>query len=93
MPHRLHIHCRRAAEWNSKWGCREKTILRLRRHAHGLLAERLIHMAHKMVNTSEVFKSSSDWLNSTRFLRDVYAAFLIRSPGNKDAVTPNPLME
>ncbi len=56
--------------------------LSIRRHAHGLLAKRLMHMAHKIGNTSGVSKSSSDWLNDTGFPWDVCDA--------KDAVTPNP---
>ncbi len=34
---------------------------------------------------------SSDWLNYTGFLGDVCVAFFNVPPGNKDAVTPNPL--
>ncbi len=34
--------------------------LSLRRHAHGPLAKRLMHMAHLSGNTSGVSKSSSD---------------------------------
>ncbi len=45
-------------------------------HAHGPLAERLIHMAHEIGKTSEVSKSSLDWLNYTGFLGDVYDALL-----------------
>ncbi len=67
--------------------------LSLRLHAHGALAERTMHMAHEIGNTSEVSKSSSDWLNYTGFPRDVCAAFFNVPPENKDAVTPNPLME
>ncbi len=48
-------------------------------------------MAHKSGNTSGVLKLSSDWLNYTGFLGDVCVAFLNVLPGNKDAVTPNPL--
>ncbi len=58
--------------------------LSLRHHAHGPLAERLMHMEHKSGNTSGVSKSSSDWLNYTGF------PFFNVPPGNKDAVTPNP---
>ncbi len=65
--------------------------LSLRRHAHGPLAERLMHMAHKSGNTSGVLKSSSDWLNYTGFPGDVCVAFFNVPPGNKNAVTPNPL--
>ncbi len=36
--------------------------LSLRRHAHGTLAKRLMHMAHFSGNTSGMSKSSSDWL-------------------------------
>ncbi len=37
--------------------------LSLRRHAHGPLAKRLMHMAHFSGNTSGMSKSSYDWLN------------------------------
>ncbi len=47
----------------------------LRRHAHGPLAKRLMHMAHLSGNTSGVSKSSSDWLNYTGFPGDVCVAF------------------
>ncbi len=40
-------------------------------HAHGPLAEHLMHVAHKIGNTSGVSKSSLDWLNYTGFLGDV----------------------
>ncbi len=49
--------------------------LRLRHHAHGTLAKRLMHMAHLSGNTSGVSKSSSDWLNYTGFPGDVCVAF------------------
>ncbi len=68
-----------------------KASLSLRRHAHGPLAKRLMHMAHLSGNTSGVSKSSSDWLNYAGFPRDVCVAFFNVPPGNKDAVTPNPL--
>ncbi len=48
-----------------------RSSLSLRHHAHGLLAEHLMHMAHKIGNTYGVLKSSSDWLNYTGFLGDV----------------------
>ncbi len=48
-------------------------------------------MAHLSGNTSRVLKSSSDWLNYTGFPGDVCVAFFNVPPGNKDAVTPNPL--
>ncbi len=64
--------------------------LSLRCHAHGPLAKRLMHMVHLSGNTSEVSKSSSDWLNYTGFQRDVCIAFFSFPPGNKDAVAPNP---
>ncbi len=63
--------------------------LSLRRHAHITLAKLLIHMAHISGNTSGVSKSSSDLLNYTRFPGDVCVVNV--PPGNKDAVTPNPL--
>jgi len=64
--------------------------LSLRRHAHGpTLAERLVHFSG---NTSGVSKSSSDWLNYTGFLGDVYVALYNVPPGNKDAVPSKPLM-
>ncbi len=50
-----------------------------------------MHMAHLSGNTSGVSKSSSDWLNFTGFPGDVCVAFFNVPPGNKDAVTPNPL--
>ncbi len=59
--------------------------------SHGPLAKRLMHMAHLSGNTSGVSKSSSDWLNYTGFPGDVCVAFFNVPPGNKDAVTPNPL--
>ncbi len=65
--------------------------LSLRRHAHGPLAKRLMHMAHKSGNTSGVSKSSSDLLNYTGFPGDVRVAFFNVPLGNKDAVMPNPL--
>ncbi len=65
--------------------------LSLRRHAHGPLDKRLMHMAHLSGNTSGVSKSSSDWLNYTRFPGDLCVAFFNVPSGNKDAVTPNPL--
>ncbi len=67
------------------------TSLSLRRHAHGPLAKRLMHMVHLSRNTSVVLKSSSDWLNYTGFPGDVFVAFFMVQPGNKDAVMPNPL--
>ncbi len=42
-------------------------------------------------NTSVVLKSPSDWLNYTGFPGDVCVAFFNVPPGNKDAMTPNPL--
>ncbi len=68
-----------------------RASLSLRRHAHGPLAKRLMHMAHLSGNTSGVSKSSSDWLNYTGFPGDVCVAFFNVLPGSKDAVTPNPL--
>ncbi len=65
--------------------------LSLRSHAHGTLAKSLMHMAHKSGDTSGVSKSSSDWLNYTGFPGDVCIAFFNVPPGNKNAVTPNPL--
>ncbi len=70
--------------------CKCTFSLSLRRHTHGTLAKRLMHMGHKSGNTSGVSKSSSDWLNYTGFLGDVCVAFFNITPGNKDAVTPNP---
>ncbi|ROL45707.1 hypothetical protein DPX16_17823 [Anabarilius grahami] len=53
-----------------------------------------MHKAQKMGNTLGISKStSSDWLNSTGFPGDVCVTFFNGLPGNKDAVTPNPLME
>ncbi len=48
-------------------------------------------MAHKSGNTSGVSKSSSDWLNYTGFPGDASVVFFNVLPGNKNAVTPNPL--
>ncbi len=68
-----------------------KHSLSLRRHGHGPLAKRLMHMAHLSGKTSGVSKSSSDLLNYTGFPVDVCVAFFNVPPGNEDAVTPNPL--
>ncbi len=65
--------------------------LSLRRHAPGPLAKRLMHMAHFSGNTSGVSKSSSNWLDYTGFPGDVCVTFFNVLPGNKNAVTPNPL--
>ncbi len=65
--------------------------LSLRCHAHGTLVKHLMHMAHLSGNTSGVSKSLSDWLDYTGFPGDVCVAFFNIPPGNKDAVTPNPL--
>ncbi len=80
-----------AMSWSVKAWSYQKGSLSLRRHAHGPLAKRLMHIAHLSGNTSGVSKSSSDWLNYTGFLGDVCVAFLNIPPGNKNAVTPNPL--
>ncbi len=69
----------------------QMTSLSLRRHAHGPLAERLMHMAHKSGKTSGVSKSSSNWLNYTGFPGDACIAFFNVPLWNKDAVTLNPL--
>ncbi len=63
----------------------------LRHHTHGPLDKRLMHMAHLSGNTSGVSKSSSDWFDYTRFPGDVCVAFFNITPGNKDAVSSNPL--
>ncbi len=55
------------------------------------LAKRLMHMVHLSGNTSVLSKSSVDWLNYTGFPGDVCVALFNIPPGNKDAVTPNPL--
>ncbi len=73
------------------WGSCASPSLSLRRHAHGPLAKRLMHMAHLSGNTSGVSKSSSDWLNYTGFPGDLCVAFFNVTPVNKHAVTPNPL--
>ncbi len=52
-----------------------------------------MHMAHFTGNASGVWKSSSEWLNSTEFPGDVCVTFFTVPPGNKDAVVPNFLME
>ncbi len=67
--------------------CYDWPSLSLRRHAHGPLAKRLMHMAHLAGNTSGVSKSSSDWLNYTG---DVCVAFFNIPPGNKKRVTKLP---
>ncbi len=59
--------------------------LSLRCYVH----ERLMHMTQNW----KVSKWSSNWLNSTRFPGDVCVALFNVPPGNKDAVSPNPLME
>ncbi len=71
--------------------CASHSSLSLRRHAHGPLAKRLMHMAHLSGNTSGVSKSSSDCLDYTGFPGDMCVAFFNAPPGNKDAVMPNPL--
>ncbi len=60
--------------------CKGKNSLSLRCHAHGLLAKRLMHMAHLSGNTSRVSKSSSDWLNYTGFLGDRFSPHERRKP-------------
>ncbi len=55
------------------------------------LAKHLMHMVHLSGNTSALSKTSADWLNYTGFPGDVCIAFFNVLPGNKDAVTPNPL--
>ncbi len=77
--------------WQQLNAFRHLDSLSLRRHAHGALAKRLMHMVHLSGNTSGVSKSSSDWLNYTGFPGDVCVAYFNVAPGNKDAVTPNPL--
>ncbi len=72
-------------------GSLQHASLSFRRHYHGPLAERLMHMAHKSGNTSGVSKSSSDWLNYAGFPGDVCVAFFTVPLGNKDAVAQNPL--
>ncbi len=67
--------------------------LSLRRHAHGTLAKRLMHMADFSGNTSGMSKSSSDWLNYTGFPGDASVALIFSLPGNKDAMAQNPLMK
>ncbi len=47
--------------------CFSPDSLSLRNHTHRPLAERLMHMVHKIGNTLGVLKSSSDWLNYTGF--------------------------
>ncbi len=58
-----------------------------------MLANHLMHMAHKSGNTSGVSKSPSDWLNSTGFPGDVCVALFNFPPRNKDAMAPNPLVK
>ena len=57
--------------------------LSLRRHAHGTLAKRLMHMVHLTGNTSGMSKSSSDWLNFIGFPGGASVAFIFGPPGNK----------
>ncbi len=71
----------------------QQSAMDIRRHTHGPLAEGLMHAAHLAENTSGISKLSSDWLNYTGFLGDVYVAFCNFLPGNKDAVMLNPLIE
>lgn len=54
----------------------------LRRHTHEPLVERLMHKAHFTGNASADSKSSSDWLNSTRFLGSVRITFFNGPSGN-----------
>ncbi len=75
--------------WDQESGDIWVASLSLRRHAHGTLAKRLMHMAHFSGNTSGMSKSSSDWLNSTGFPGDMSVAFIFGPPGNKDAVFTN----
>ncbi len=63
--------------------------LSLRCHAHAPFADRLMYIVHG--NTLGVSKSSSDWLDYTGFPGDVCVVFFNVSPGNKEAVMPNPL--
>ncbi len=63
----------------------------LKRHTHGALAKRLMHIVHLSGNTSGVLKLSSDWLNSTGFPGDMCVMFFNVPPGNKDAMVPNSL--
>ncbi len=57
--------------------------LRFRRHAHGPLAKRLMHMVHFSGNTSGGSKSSLDWLNYTGFPGDVCVVFFNVLPGKQ----------
>ncbi len=72
-------------------GNQSDASLRFRRHAHGPLAKRLMHMVHFSGNTSGGSKSSSDWLNYTGFPGDVCVVFLTFCLENKDAVAPKSL--
>ncbi len=62
----------------------------LRRHTHGPLAKRMMHVAHLSGNTSGASKSSSDWLNYTGFPEDVCVAFFNIPPEKKNSVVPDP---
>ncbi len=67
--------------WMKEWSlisCQVFSSLSLRRHAHGPLAKRLMHMAHLSGNTSGVSKSSSDWLNYIGFPGDLSRSLTLR---------------
>ncbi len=68
-----------------------KSILSLRSHVHGPLAECLMHTAHLSGNNSGVSKLSSDWLNYTGLLGDVCVAFFNVQPGQKMPWRQTPL--
>ncbi len=73
--------------WSSQCCCSLSSpviSLSLRRHDHGPLAKRLMHMVHLSGNTSGVSKSSSDWSNYTGFPGDMCVAFFNVLPENKD---------
>ncbi len=53
--------------WRSTM-CLTSSSLSLRRHAHGPLAKRLLHMVHLSGNASSVSKLSSDWLDYAGFV-------------------------
>ncbi len=65
--------------------------LSLRRHTHGLLAERQMHMTQTFLKLQE-FRSRHQ-PGCTGFLGDACVAFFNILPGNKNAVAPNSLME
>ncbi len=65
------------------WNIYLQSMKNIINHTHGLLAEHLMHMAHKIGNTSGVSKSSSDWLKYTGFPEDKCVGFFNVLSGSK----------